>query len=157
MEAAEPAVDRRSRLPASMLEVIEEFAGAPRGLVLEILLEYADAVPDLPPHLTDHPELLEGVPECQTPFFLRAEIDDDDRVVLWFKAPPEAPTTRAFAGILTTGLEHATATEILDVPDDFYLELGLGEVISPLRLRGMSAILGRLKRQIRDRLADRVA
>ena len=28
--------------------------------------------------------------------------------------------------------------------------MGLGEVISPLRLRGMSAIMRRLKRQVRE-------
>ena len=131
---------------------MDEFADAPRDLVLELLIEYADAVPDLPPYLADHPELLESVPECQTPFFLRAEVADDDKVTLWFASPPEAPTTRAFAGILATGLAQASAAEILEVPDNFYVAMGLAEVISPLRLNGMAAILGRLKRQIRQQV-----
>src|SRR6478736_2124887 len=92
----------RRRLPAALQEVVDEFADVPRNLVLELLIEYADAVPDLPPFLADHPELLEPVPECQTPFFLRVEVSADEQVTLWFKAPPEAPTTRAFAGILVT-------------------------------------------------------
>ena len=96
-------------LPPALQEVVDGFREAPRSLVLELLLEYADAVPPLPPHLADHPELLERVPECQTPFFLKAEVDDDDRTTLWFDAPPEAPTTRAFAGILAAGLDGATA------------------------------------------------
>jgi sulfur transfer protein SufE len=33
--------------------------------------------------------------------------------------------------------------------DDFYAELGLAKLISPLRLRGMSAMLTRIKRRLR--------
>lgn len=41
---------------------------------------------------------------------------------------------------------------MLEVPSDFYAEMGLGEVVSPMRLRGMNAILNRLKRQIREQV-----
>jgi len=36
------------------------------------------------------------------------------------------------------------------VPDDLYAQMGLGQAISPLRIRGGSAILSRLKRQVRE-------
>ncbi len=42
-----------------------------------------------------------------------------------------------------------SADDILAVPDDFYSELGLAKLISPLRLRGMSAMLTRIKRRLR--------
>ena len=35
------------------------------------------------------------------------------------------------------------------MPDDFYTDLGLAALISPLRLRGMSAMLARIKRRLR--------
>ncbi|MCB1286498.1 MAG: SufE family protein, partial [Mycobacterium sp.] len=47
------------------------------------------------------------------------------------------------------GLDGQPATDILDVPDDFYSDLGLAKLISPLRLRGMSAMLTRIKRRLR--------
>ncbi|WP_203917093.1 SufE family protein [Rugosimonospora africana] len=136
-------------MPPRLAEIIEEFASAPREVVLEMLLEYADAVPPLPEELAGHTGM-EQVPECQTPFFLRATVAPDGTVATWFDCPPESPTTRAFAGILAEGLAGATADEVLAVPDDLYQRMGLAGAISPLRVRGGSAILARLKRQIKE-------
>jgi cysteine desulfuration protein SufE len=66
------------------------------------------------------------VVECQTPFFLATEVDDDERVTVWFDCPPEAPTTRGFAGVLSEGLSGATVEEVLAVPVDFHHDMGLG-------------------------------
>lgn len=139
-------------MPPKLAEIVEEFASAPRDLVLEMLLEFSDAVPPLPAELAGR-EGMEQVPECQTAFFLRAEVNRDRTVTTWFDCPPEAPTTRAFAGILAEGLAGASAEEVLAVPDDLYQRMGLAEAISPLRVRGGTAILGRLKRQVREQVA----
>lgn len=137
-------------VPAKLQRIVDLFAGAPKELRLQALLEYSRKVPALPPELEAHKDSMERVPECQTAFFLAAEVDEDDRVHLHFDCPPEAPTTRGFAGILSAGLEGASREDVLSVPDDFYDRMGLGEVISHQRLRGMSAILARLKRQVRE-------
>lgn len=137
-------------LPPRLAEIIDEFASAPRDVILEMLLEYADAVPPLPADLAGHTGM-EQVPECQTPFFLRATVDSGT-VTTWFDCPPEAPTTRAFAGILAEGLAGASPEQVLAVPDDLYQKMGLANAISPLRVRGGSAILARLKRQVREQL-----
>jgi len=138
-------------MPPKLAEIVDEFASAPRDVVLEMLLEFADAMPPLPAELAGH-EGMEHVPECQTQFFLKAVVQPDDTVMIWFDCPPEAPTTRAFAGVLAEGLAGATADEILAVPDDLYSRMGLARTISPLRIRGGSAILARLKRQIASQL-----
>jgi cysteine desulfuration protein SufE len=136
-------------MPPQLAELVEEFASAPREVVLEMLLEFADEVPPLPAELAGH-EGMEQVPECQTQFFLKAEVQPDDTVRTYFDCPLEAPTTRAFAGILAEGLAGASTAEILAVPDDLYAKMGLATAISPLRIRGGTAILGRLKRQVRE-------
>jgi cysteine desulfuration protein SufE len=133
--------------------IVDLFAGAPKELRAQALLEYSRKVPDLPERLAGHRDLMEAVPECQTPFFLLTELDDEGRVSLHFDVPAESPTTRGFAGILWSGLNGAPAETVLATPNDFYTKMGLAEVISSLRLRGMHAILSRLKRQVQDKVA----
>ncbi|GFG72937.1 SufE family protein [Mycobacterium botniense] len=134
-------------LPAPLADVVSEFAEVQGQDKLKLLLEFADELPPLPPEL--HDAALEPVPECQSPLFLHVDARDPQRVRLHFSAPPEAPTTRGLASILAAGLDEQPAAAILAVPDDFYTELGLAALISPLRLRGMSAMLARIKRQLR--------
>jgi cysteine desulfuration protein SufE len=136
-------------MPTRLADIVDEFASAPRDVVLEMLLEFVDALPPLPPDMIGH-DGMEQVPECQTAFFLRANVHPDRRVEMWFDCPPEAPTTRAFAGILAEGLTDASADEVLAVPGDLYQRMGLAAAISPLRVRGGSAILARLQRQVRE-------
>ncbi len=140
-----------TEMPGRLTEIIDEFAGAPRDVVLEMLLEYADAVRPVPAEYADH-QGMEQVVECQTPFFLHATVTPDREVDVIFDCPPEAPTTRAFAGILADGLEGASPEQVLAVPSDLYQRMGLDGVISPLRVRGGTAILGRLQRQVREQL-----
>ncbi|MDT8437021.1 MAG: SufE family protein [Gemmatimonadota bacterium] len=141
-------------LPDRLQEIVDQFAAAPRELRVQALLGFANRVPPLPERYANDRGLLEQVHECQTPFFLAAEVDGDGAVHVWFDCPPETPTVRGFAGILREGLEGETADAVLAVPPDFYRGMGLGEVVSALRLRGMGAILARLKRQVEARRDD---
>jgi cysteine desulfuration protein SufE len=136
-------------LPPRLAEIADLFAGAPPRDRLELLLDYSQGLPPLPERLAEHPDLLERVPECQSPLFVAAEVDGDRRVHLFFDAPPQAPTTRGFAGIFHAGLDGLPADEVLAVPADITSRLALAEVVSPLRLGGAAALLGRLQRQVR--------
>ena len=137
-------------LPDGLVNVVNDFLAAPPELRTELLLEFSERLPSLPPELSgpEGRDRFEQVEECQTPFFLATEVKNDRTVSLWFDCPPQAPTTRGFAGILHAGLEGAAVEDVLAVPGDFHHGMGLAEVISPLRLRGMDAILFRLKRQL---------
>jgi cysteine desulfuration protein SufE len=140
-------------LPAKLAEIQTDFRELGIKDRLQLLLEFSNELPDLPAHYRDHPDLLERVEECQSPVFIFVEVDEHRIVHLWATAPKEAPTTRGFASILVQGLAGLTVDEVLAVPDDYPNELGLTEAVSPLRIRGMTALLGRAKRQIREKLA----
>jgi len=140
-------------MPDRLQAIVDQFAAAPRELRVQALLEYSRRVPPLPPELASHRDRMEQVHECQTPFFLATEVDGEGAVHLFFDCPPEAPTVRGFAGILREGLEGAPWQDVVAVPAAFYSGMGLQEVVSALRLRGMGAILARLKRQILEHMS----
>ncbi|KMO82080.1 MAG: SufE family protein [Mycolicibacterium rufum] len=133
-------------MPAALAEVVSDFQEVEGQDKLAMLLEFANELPPLPSDLEE--AAMEPVPECQSPLFLHVDAGDREHVRLHFSAPAEAPTTRGFAAILAAGLDGQSADDILAVPDDFYTDLGLGALISPLRLRGMSAMLTRIKRRL---------
>jgi len=137
-------------LPEKLQNIVKLFRSAPKPLRLQVLLEYSKKLPGLPERYQNHPELLEPVPECTSPFFLVTEVENG-KVDMFFEVPAEAPTVRGYAGILREGLEGATPEEVLSVPDTFYMDMGLSELITPMRLRGMGAILHRLKNQVREK------
>ena len=142
-----------SELPAPLAQIREDFLELEQGDRLILLLEFANDLPELPPRYTDHSDLLERVVECQSPVFIFVEVDDGRLVHLHATAPRDAPTTRGFASILVQGLSGLTVDQVLDVPDDFPNTIGLTEAVSLLRIRGMTAMLARAKRQVRERIA----
>ncbi|ALU39911.1 cysteine desufuration protein SufE [Kocuria flava] len=143
-------------LPAQLEELVEDFTAVPQEDKLQLLLEFSRSLPALPERLGEHPEELEQVVECQSPLFLAVEWAEDAApgpetpVRLFFSAPAEAPTTRGFASILHEGLDGLPAREVLAVPDDLPERFGLTQLVSPLRMRGMSAMLARIKRRVRE-------
>ena len=142
-----------STLPENLAQIREDFHELELRDRLQLLLEFSNELPELPERYIDHPDLLERVEECQSPVFMFVEVDERNVVHLFVTAPKEAPTTRGFASILVQGLAGLTVDEVLDIPDDFPQDLGLTEAVSPLRVRGMTALLGRAKRQIREKTA----
>ncbi|ANF30940.1 cysteine desufuration protein SufE [Leifsonia xyli] len=142
-----------TELTGALAEIRDDFQALEQNDRLQLLLEFSDELPELPERYRDHPDLFERVEECQAPVFIFVEVDADGIVHLFATAPQEAPTTRGFASILVQGLAGLTADEVLAVPDDFPQTLGLTQAVSPLRIRGMSALLGRAKRQVREKVA----
>jgi cysteine desulfuration protein SufE len=136
-------------------EIADDFHGLPDKDRLQLLLEFSQELPALPERYAEHRDRMEPVPECQTPLFLAVEVEPGDKgaVHLFFDAPAEAPTTRGFAAILHAGLDGLDADEVLATPPEFSSQLGLADLVSPLRLRGMAAMLSRIKRQVREHRA----
>ncbi|WP_291036821.1 SufE family protein [Herbiconiux sp.] len=142
-----------SNLPQALAEIRDDFLALEQRERLEMLLEFSNELPELPERYSEHPDLFERVEECQSPVFIFVEVEGGV-VRLFATAPKEAPTTRGFASILVQGIDGLTVEEVLGIPDDFPNTLGLTAAVSPLRIRGMTALLGRTKRQVRARVGQ---
>jgi cysteine desulfuration protein SufE len=131
-------------------EIVDAFNEVPVSAKLELLLEYANALPALPGRYADHPELLERVEECQSPVYLFVEVEDGNANI-FLTVPAEAPTTRGFASLLQLALDGQNIETIKTFSDQFIQDLKLSDLVSPLRLRGMHGMLTRIKRQVQEK------
>ncbi len=134
-------------MPSRLQETVEDFGWCEGREKLELLLEFSEKMPPLPKRLHEQRDAMEPVPECMTPVFIHAETDArSGGMSFYFDVPPESPTVRGFAEILRDGTQDATPEEIIAIPNDFYLKMGLHEVLSHQRMNGISAILAHMKR-----------
>lgn len=135
-----------SELPDKLQAIVEDFALLEGQEKLEYLLELADRLPPLPDRLLADRDSMEVVHECMTTVFVAAEKDGDGRLTFYLDVPPESPTARGYATILTEGLNGSTTAEVMAVPTEFYLKMGLQQVLSGQRLTGIGGILAHMKR-----------
>ena len=139
-------------LPEVLSQTRDDFLSLSDQDKIQLLIEFAEELPELPDRYKDHPELFEKVEECQSPVHIFVEVEQG-RISVFATAPEQAPTTRGFASILVQGFNNLTPEQALEIPDDFPSTLGLNQLISPLRVRGMTGMLWRIKRQIREKTA----
>lgn len=136
-------------LPPRLQEIVADFQICQGREKLEYLLEFSEGLPELPEWLHEDREQMGQVHECMTPVFVFAE-DDGDKVQFHFDVPPESPTVRGYAEILRQGTAGLSRPEVLAIPDDFYLKMGMQDVLSGQRLSGLGAILRYVKRLAAD-------
>ena len=140
-------------LTPRLQEIVDDFGYLQGREKLEYLLEFAESLPALPDWLNEKRDQMDEVHECMTPVFVFAAEDDDKKLHYHFDIPPEAPTVRGFAEILRSGLESVSVAEVMQIPDHFYLDMGLGSVLTGQRLNGIGAILAHMKTLAREKMA----
>jgi cysteine desulfuration protein SufE len=148
--------ETQGAMPPRLEEIIDEFRWAEGSEKLELLLEYARKMPPLPEWLHEQRDQMEQVHECMTPVFVHADTEDH-RMHFYFDVPPESPTVRGYAALLAEGVDGATPEQVLQIPGDFYTEMGLQDVLSPRRLNGVHTILAYLKRLATREIANEAA
>ncbi len=132
-------------LPGPLAEIMADFQESAGREKVELLLYFAENMPPLPPHLQENHAQMVQVHECMTPVFVHAELDQGG-MSFYFDVPQESPTVRGYAAILGLGLQGATPDQILALPAEFFLQMGLQEILSPQRIQGFGAILAHMKR-----------
>lgn len=133
-----------SEIPERLQTIVEDFSYCVGREKLEYLLQFAESLKPLPAWLEDERSNMDEVHECMTPVFVFVE-RNNGRLHFHFDIPPESPTVRGFAAILQQGLDGATPAEVTAVPNEFYLDMGLQQVLTGQRLNGIGAILRHMK------------
>ena len=132
---------------AALDAIISELSEADRQERIELLIDFAKNLPPLPERLEKLKDAEHRVEECQSPVFLFVETEGD-RLAIHADAPIEAPTVRGFVAILVEGLNGATVEEVLSIRPDLIERIGLPEILGMLRVRGLSGVLSRLKKEV---------
>ena len=131
-------------------EIVQEFDGLDFREKLELLLDFSENLPDLPDELRAERDAgLHRVVECQTPVFLWVELDGGV-VRIHADVAPEAPTVKGFVSVLAEALQGATPEDVAAVPHDLLGRMGLAQALGMTRLRGLNAIVARIKREVRE-------
>jgi len=134
-------------MPAALDAILAELRDSDRQERIDLLLDFSKNLPPLPPELEARRDAEHRVEECQSPVYLFVEMIGD-RVALYGDAPAEAPTVRGFVSMLLEGLNGASPEDVLKVPGDLVDRCGLTEVLGMLRVRGLSGVLRRIKRDV---------
>jgi cysteine desulfuration protein SufE len=137
-------MSEQTNLPERLQAIVDDFRSMQREEKLESLLEYSEQLPDMPEQYRGAQQL-EHVDECATPIAIATE-RQGDQIQFYFDIPPESPTVRGFAAILSAGLQGLTPQQVLDLPGDLYYSMGLQSALSPQRLNGMHFMLLHMKR-----------
>jgi cysteine desulfuration protein SufE len=141
--------DSHSNLQSRLTEIVAEFADSEPRERLELLLDYAEHLPELPePYRAQRDAGEHRVHECMTPVFLWVEVRDG-RVAIFGDVAPESPTVKGFVALLVEAFSGAKPEEVLDIPADLVQRLGLVQALGMVRMRGLHAILHRIRQEIR--------
>ncbi len=132
-------------IPPRLSEILDDFQLSERHEKMELLLDFSGRLLPLPEGLATANVQPEPVPECMTPVTVTM-LNQGGRLRFYFDVPAEAPTIRGYAAIIQQGLWDETPETILQIPDDFYLRMGLHQILTPQRLNGLIAIVAHVKR-----------
>jgi len=137
--------ESKDELPRNLKRIVEDFQLSEGAEKVELLLEYSERLPPLPDRFREDRALLAPVEECMTPVFVAAELDADG-LQFFFDVPPESPTVRGYAALMAEGLQGTHPEDVLRIPNEFYLAMGLEHVLTMQRLNGFASIVAHLKR-----------
>ncbi|MFM7034412.1 MAG: SufE family protein [Planctomycetia bacterium] len=136
----------RERLDA----IIDEFSDLDSREKLELLVDFANGLPPLPPGYEARKATEDRrVHECQTPVFLWME-SAEGTANLVAEVAPEAPTVKGFVAILAEAINGRPVAEVGSISDDMLERMGLADVLGILRSRGLRSIVARVKRGFKE-------
>lgn len=125
--------------------LVAQFDGLPRQDRIDLLIEYAQALPPVPEELLANRDEHQ-VHECLTPVWVWVRRGADG-LELFVEVHEAAPTIKAVAAVLIEGLRGADAAAILAVPEDLPVRIIGPEMVGQRRI-GLAALIRHIKRKV---------
>jgi cysteine desulfuration protein SufE len=130
-------------------EIIETFQALDNDLRLELLMDYAEKLPQVPDEYRTKDQLeAHRVHECQTPVSIWIKLIDG-KVHIYADVPQESPTVRGFISLLIKAFDGVSPNEVEKAPTDILNRSGLANTLGMMRMQGLSAIYRRIKDEMR--------
>ncbi len=121
---------------------------------LQWLVEFANELPSVSADKRAEPFPEDcRIQECQTPVYLWVKVNAGN-VLLQADVPAKSPTVRGLVALLVCGMQGASVTECLDLPDDMVAHLGLASVLGMTRQQGFRGVVARIKRDLQTAQND---
>lgn len=134
---------------AKIDEIISTFQSVDESMRLEVLLDYAKKLPELPDDLAAEADSDNAlVPECMTPVWLWVR-PENGHARIHARVAEEAPTVKGMLSVIIHGYDEASPDELANLPDTMINDLGLSRLIRMNRAVGLGAIIERIRRQAR--------
>ena len=147
-------IDQTSNSINKLEELKQEFDELDVRDRLETLLDFSDGLPDLSESYRARRDAGENrVHECQTPVYMWVEVVNG-HVEIYADVPRASPTVRGFISLLIDALSGATPADVLAVKSTLLTELGLVEALGMVRMRGLHAILQRIKSEVQRAVGE---
>lgn len=130
------------QLPDSLAKIVQRFARQTDAkLRYEQLLWYAKKLPEFPA-TAKLPE--NKVPGCVSQVFITSEMQGGK---VYFQGDSDSQLVKGLVGLLVTGLNGLTPTEILELSPDFIKDTGLNVSLTPSRANGFYNIFQTMQKQ----------
>ncbi|MGA9378927.1 MAG: SufE family protein [Phormidium sp.] len=129
-------------LPDSLAKIVQRFARQTDAkLRYEQLLWYAKKLPEFPAAA----KLVENkVPGCVSQVYITSEMQGGK---VYFQGDADSQLVKGLVGLLITGLNGLTPTEILEISPDFIKDTGLNVSLTPSRTNGFYNIFQTIQKQ----------
>ncbi len=131
--------------PAALEELVAQFEGLLRQDRIDLLVEYANSLPPVPPELLATRDANQ-VHECMTPVWVWAQPGEPGPRI-HVEVNETAPTIKAVAAVLIEGCAGATPAQILAIPEDLPVRI-IGPDMVGQRRFGLAALIRHIKRKV---------
>lgn len=133
---------------ADLDRALARFRAASREMRLQLLLAYARKLPELPSELIPARDAgLNRIQECQSPVYLWVATDQG-KLRIHADVPQEAPTVRGFVSFLVSVLDGHPPSAAAGLPATLLEDMGLAEVLGPMRTQGLGGVIRRVRSAI---------